>query len=499
VWVDYNGESDNLAVYVSDRAEKPDFALLTTNLALDAIVGNQAYLGFSAATGSAFNNTYIESWVVTLDTPDPNPPTIPSGEIIRRELITGLNQPLNVEWSPDGRNLYVGEKAGIISVSRDGGPLTPLVDISGIVNNVQDRGLVDFEIHPDFFTNPYIYLNYTVDPPEVYNHVGNPLAGPDGSGNRAGRLIRLTLDASTDYTTIVADSGITLLGANSTWNNFNAFVDSTLNLSEPQAGVNPDGSYVEDFINSDSRSHTVGGLTFGGDGALYVGIGDGASFNATDVRATRVQDPNSLSGKVLRIDPETGLGLPGNPFYDPNNPNANRSKVYQLGLRNPWRLATDPRTGRIFIGDTGLVSFEEINTGPAGANFGWPYFEGGQGVNVRTPSYQGLPQAQAFYNSGAAATPAFIAQPHTDGTDVIVLGSVADGLFYGPQYDGDVFYLDFASGTVRHGNIDSVGNLTSVGVFTTGANFVVDLQQGPDGLLYYVDIVSGTVGRFEIV
>jgi glucose/arabinose dehydrogenase len=272
-----------------------------------------------------------------------------------------------------------------------------------------------------------------------------------------------------------------------------------LNLSEPQAGVNPDGSYVEDFINSDSRSHTVGGLTFGGDGALYVGIGDGASFNATDVRATRVQDPNSLSGKVLRIDPETGLGLPGNPFYDPNNPNANRSKVYQLGLRNPWRLATDPRTGRIFIGDTGLVSFEEINTGPAGANFGWPYFEGGQGVNVRTPSYQGLPQAQAFYNSGAAATPAFIAQPHTDGTDVIVLGSVADGLFYGPQYDGDVFYLDFASGTVRHGNIDSVGNLTSVGVFTTGANFVVDLQQGPDGLLYYVDIVSGTVGRFEIV
>lgn len=497
-WVDYNGQSNNLSVYLSDQNTKPDFALMTVNLALDAIVGDQAYLGFSAATGSAFNRSLIQSWVVTLDTPAENPPTIPSGQIVKNDLITGLNQALNVEWSPDGRNLYIGEKAGILSVSRDGGPITPLLDISGIVNNVQDRGLVDFEIHPDFDVTPYVYLNYTVDPAEVYDHVGDPFAGPDGSGNRAGRLIRLTLDASTNYTTILPDSGVTLLGANSTWENFNGFVDSTLNLNEPAAGRNPDGSYLQDFINSDSRSHTVGGLTFGGDGALYVGIGDGASFNATDVRALRVQDPNSLNGKILRIDPITGQGLPDNPFYD-GNPDSNRSKVYQLGLRNPWRLSTDPQTGRIYIGETGLVSFEEINTGPAGTNFGWPFYEGSQGVNSRTPSYQNLPQAQAFYNSGATASPAFIAQPHTDGTDVIVLGSVAEGLYYGPQYDGDVFYLDFASGIVRHGNVDASGNLTSIGVFTTGANFVVDLQQGPDGLLYYVDIVSGSVGRFEII
>ncbi|MEM6473284.1 MAG: PQQ-dependent sugar dehydrogenase, partial [Planctomycetota bacterium] len=498
VWVDYNGFSNNLAVYLSDSNQKPDFALFSTNIALDAIVGDQAYLGFSASTGSATNNTYIESWTVTLDTPPEDPPTIPTGEIIKRELIGGLTQPLNVEWSPDGRNMYVGEKAGLIRVSRDGGPLTELLDLTGITNNVQDRGLVDFEVHPDFFNNPYIYLNYTVDPPEVNNFIGNPLAGPDGSGNRAGRLIRFTLDASTNYTTIVPDSGITLLGANSTWGNFNAFVDSTLNFNEPQAGRNPDGSYLQDFINSDSRSHTVGGLVFGADGALYVGIGDGASFNATDPRATRVQDIDSLSGKILRIDPNTGQGLPDNPFYN-GDPNANRSKVYQLGLRNPWRLAAELDTGQIYIGETGLVSFEEINAAGPGANFGWPYFEGGQGVNIRTPSYQGLPQAQAFYNSGEQATPAFIAQPHTNGTDVIVLGTVADGLVYGPQYDGDVFYLDFASGTVRRGDVDANGNLASVDTFTTGANFVVDLQQGPDGYLYYVDIVAGSIGRFEIV
>ncbi|MCA9138448.1 MAG: DUF4347 domain-containing protein [Planctomycetales bacterium] len=497
-WVDYNGQSDSLAVYLSDTNVKPEFALMKTTLKLDQIVGNQAYFGFGASTGTAYNNTYIQSWHVTLDTPAADPPTIPTGEIIKTDLFGGLNQPLNVEWSPDGRNMYVGEKAGIIRVSRDGGPLTPLLDISGIVNNVQDRGLVDFELHPDFANTPYIYLNYTVDPPEVYNYVGNPLAGPDGSGNRAGRLIRLTLDASTNYTTILPDSGVTLLGANSTWNNFNAFVDSTLNFSEPPAGLKSDGSYVQDFINSDSRSHTVGGLAFGGDGALYVGIGDGASFNQTDPRALRVQDPNSLNGKILRIDPITGQGYSNNPFFD-GDVNSNRSKVYQIGLRNPWRLSVNPNNGRLYIGETGLVSFEEINTGPAGTNFGWPFYEGGQGVNLRTPSYQGLPQAQAFYNSGKAASPGFIAQPHTDGTDVIVLGGVGWGSAYGPQYNNDIFYADFASGVVRHANVDAAGNLSSIGVFATGANFVVDIQQGPDGLLYYVDIVSGTIGRFELV
>lgn len=497
-WVDYNGQSDTLAVYISDTNKKPDFALIKTKLQLDSIVGDQAYVGFSGSTGAAYNNTYIQSWSVTLDTPAEDPPTIPTGEIIKQQVFGGLDQPLNVEWSPDGRNMYIGEKRGFLWVSRDGGPLTELMDITAITNNVQDRGLVDFEVHPDLFNNPYIYLNYTVDPPEVYNHVGNPLAGPDGSGNRAGRLIRLTLDASTNYTTIVPNSGITLLGANSTWNNFNAFVDSTLNFSEPPAGQNPDGTYIRDFINSDSRSHTVGGLVFGGDGALYVSIGDGASFNQTDPRGLRVQDVNSLSGKVLRIDPETGQGLPDNPFYD-GDPNSNRSKVYQLGLRNPWRLSTDPVTGQLFIGETGLVSFEEINTGPAGTNFGWPFYEGGQGVNLRTPSYQGLPAAQAFYNSGQPASPAFIAQPHTNGTDVIVLGAVGNGLVYGPQYDGDVFYADFASGVVRHADVDANGNLAGVGVFATGANFVVDIQQSPDGYLYYVDIVAGSVGRFELI
>ena len=121
-WVDYNGQSDTLAVYLSDSNQKPQFALMTANLQLDGIVGNQAYVGFAASTGTVYNNTYIESWSVTLDAPPADPPTIPTGEIVRNDLFGGLNQPLNIEWTPDGRNMYIGEKAGIIRVSRDGGP-----------------------------------------------------------------------------------------------------------------------------------------------------------------------------------------------------------------------------------------------------------------------------------------------------------------------------------------------------------------------------------------
>jgi glucose/arabinose dehydrogenase len=498
VWVDYNGDSDSLAVYISPTTDKPAFAVLKTTLELDQIVGDETYFGFAASTGTAFNNAYIESWNVTLDVPDPDPQTYPTGTLVANDLITGLNLPLAVSWSPDGRNMYIAEKGGVVKVSRDGGPVQTVIDISDKVNEHQDRGLIDFELHPDFENNPYIYLLYTVDPPEVYDNIGHTFAGPDGRGNRAGRLIRVTAEVSNDYTTVDPNSEVILLGSASTWDNFNGFTDSTLNFAEPPAGENPDGTYLQDFINSDSRSHTVGSLAFGIDGNLFVSIGDGASFNRTDVRALRVQDVDSLSGKVLRIDPLTGQGLSDNPFYD-GDVDSNRSKVYQLGLRNPWRLSVDPNTGRLYIGETGLSNFEELNTGDPGANFGWPFYEGGQGNNLRTPSYQGLPQSKAFYASDEVAVPGMVALAHGPGSDVIVVGAVADDLILGPKYDGDVFYNDFARGIVRHADVAPDGTLLGVNVFTIGSQFVVDIQQGPDNWLYYVNLVYGTVGRWDIV
>ena len=119
-----------------------------------------------------------------------------------------------------------------------------------------------------------------------------------------------------------------------------------------------------------------------------------------DPRTVRVQDIDNLSGKILRIDPITGAGLPDNPFYN-GDPGANRSKVYQLGLRNPFRIAVDENSGQLYIGDVGWTRWEEINAGDPGANFGWPYYEGGSGVSLQTNQYSNLPEAQVFYASGA--------------------------------------------------------------------------------------------------
>ena len=411
-------------------------------------------------------------------------------------IISGLNQPTAIEWTPNGDRFFIAEKGGVIKVSQNGQvDNTPFIDLSAQVNAAGDRGLLDIAVHPDFFNgSPYVYALYTYDPSEVFQNTG--LAGPDGNGNRAGRLTRITADASTNFTTAVPSSEIVILGKNSTWDNFNAFANSTFDFNEAPAGILPDGSNLQDFLAADSESHTIGSVEFGPDGALYVSNGDGTSYNQVDPRTVRVQDIDNLSGKIIRIDPITGDGLTDNPFYN-GDPNSNRSKVYQLGLRNPFRMTIDPRNGDVFVGDVGWTQWEEINSAEAGANFGWPYYEGGNGNNLRTGGYQDLPEAQAFYSSGQSANSSTLALNHrTDGINAIVLGDIYTGNAFPEEYQGDLFFSDLGQGIVYNANFDAQGNVESFNTFTTGANVVVQIIQAPDGSLYYVDLDDGTIGRW---
>ena len=151
--------------------------------------------------------------------------------------------------------MLIAEKGGRVRVFENGNlRSTPFIDISDQVNGVRDRGLLDIAIHPYFINNPYVYLLFNYDPPEVFNNTGD--AGPDGENNRAGRLIRVTADASNNYRTAIAGSEVILLGKNSTWDNFNGFVNSTNDFTEPEAGRLPNGDYLQDFLNADSESHT---------------------------------------------------------------------------------------------------------------------------------------------------------------------------------------------------------------------------------------------------
>lgn len=490
-WVDYNGSTNLMAVYISNSTTKPETPVLLQQVDMAAIVGTQGYVGFTGSTGG-FNNVHeILNWDYQPTVPIITPP---GSDLTDDVLVVGLNQPTAIDWNDNGQNMLIAQKNGVIRVARNGSLFgTPFIDISAQVNGTRDRGLLDIAVHPDFANNPYVYLLFTYDPPEVNGNSG--LAGPDGNGNRAGRMIRVTADAATNYTTAIAGSEVVLLGSNSTWDNFNGFANSTNDFTEPPAGILPDGTNIQDFVASDSESHTVGSVEFGADGALYVSIGDGTSYNAVDPRTVRVQDIDNLSGKILRLDPLTGEGLSDNPFYDGDR-NANRSKVYQYGLRNPFRITVDPVTNDVYIGDVGWGTWEEVNRAAPGANFGWPYYEGGSGTSNRS-GYQNLPEAQAFYASGQTVDASIFALSHAaDGINAIVMGDVYRGTTYPTEFLGDVFVNDLGQGIVRNISFDASGNVSDVDIFTTGASAYVQIVQGPDGNLHYVDLGGGRIGRW---
>ncbi len=263
VWVDYNGDSDILAVYLSTTSIKPTAAALTTSLALRSVIGTRAYFGFTAATGTQFQAHRVYSWQLNFERPKPLGGNPPPASLINEPLVSGLNLPTAVDFADSGRTMYIAQKQGRVAVVRDGVTQSqPFIDLSAEVNSASDRGLLDMKLHPNFPATPYVYLLYTYDPPEVNQHVGSGLAGPDGVGNRAGRLIRVTADVSSNYLTALPGSQVVLLGKNSTWNNFNAFVNGTVDIQAPQGGVDSNGRYIQDFINSDSESHSVAGLAF---------------------------------------------------------------------------------------------------------------------------------------------------------------------------------------------------------------------------------------------
>ena len=150
---------------------------------------------------------------------------------------------------------------------------------------------------------------------------------------RTAQLLRVTADPAPSgaqpYSRAIAGSEVVLLGTNSVLANIGNPNDgrntSTASCMSPKT---MSGTPVEDCIPSDENSHTIGTLTFAPDGSLFVSSGDGSNYGGVDPRALRAQQLDSLAGKVLRIDPITGAGLPDNPFFEAANPNSNRSKVY---------------------------------------------------------------------------------------------------------------------------------------------------------------------------
>ena len=294
------------------------------------------------------------------------------------------NEPVFLTFDDNGRG-YVVERHGLVwALDEDGHKFAhPMVDIREEVVMFGDHGLLGFALDPRFESNHYVYLLYVVDRHHLMSY-GTPDYDPETTiieQATIGRITRYTADAASDYTTVDPESRKILLGKGPT-----------------------DGFPVL------MASHGVGSLAFGTDGTLMASCGDAGSFLSNDkgsapetffeqaledgiirpkenVGSYRAQLVDCLNGKLIRIDPETGEGLPSNPFFDPEDPNSAASKVWALGLRQPYRFIHKPGTGShnpedgnpgvFYIGDVGGGAWEELSIADtAGMNFGWPIFEG---------------------------------------------------------------------------------------------------------------------------
>ncbi len=264
-------------------------------------------------------------------------------------------KPVGVTFAPDGR-IFIWQRDGVIRIVKNGALLpTPFLNFSSKVNTYTDHGFLGVALDPNFAANGWVYVFYT------YEAGGNP----NDTTPKTGHLSRVTADP-TNPDVMLANSEIILLGT----------------LDVPPCSQYPVGA---DCFPTDSYTHSVGSLRFLPDGTLFASHGDGATADFADVLALRAQSLDSYAGKLLRIKPDGSAPqapLTVNPFNDGSN--SIRSKVWAYGLRNSFRFGVHPTTHLPFMGDVGWNTWEEINQGVPGANYGWPCWEG----NAQQPGYQ---------------------------------------------------------------------------------------------------------------
>lgn len=413
---------------------------------------------------------------------------------------------------------YLAIKIGqILTVDKGIVMETPFIDLSDIVNKHTDRGLLGLAVDPDFPERPYLYISYVYDPPGFQKDSPDP---------RVIRVARLTADVNTDFTTAVPNSLKVLIGANGIPAHIAPPVpegdDNVPERASCMTGLTMEGEPIEDCIGCDALSHTAGTLVFGRSRELFISIGDGADYNGPTRVGLRTQNLDSLSGRVLRVNPDTGEGIGGNPWYNSSEPSSNRSRTWSYGLRNPFRITLDPSDDEPFVGDVGTSYYEEINTGK-GRNFGWPCYEGGfldrsqqEGAataSIEQVGYRRYDRTVEFCNAMYANGQGYVKKPlfnyrHPYDETGKDLGASITGLSfysgetYPSRYRGALFFADYAQRWIRYITFDPAGNpvphdfATEVG---TGLG-AVELLQGPDENIYgvYIDLETRTsqVRRF---
>jgi len=324
--------------------------------------------------------------------------SVAQAQLRTQTIVSGLSSPVGGVADPAQPGvLYVLQQDGIIRTIQGSTVLpTPFLDLRSVISTGGERGVLGIAFAPT--DSSRVFLNFT-------NPAGDTV------------IARFRRSAGNPLT---ADPA------------------SRFDLRWPNG---------QRYITQPYANHNGGNLAFGADGYLYVGLGDGGSGNDPNNNA---QNPNSLLGKMLRIDvnvPDsdpTGYRVPAsNPFVG-GSPIAALGEIWAFGLRNPWRYSFDNPalggSGALFVGDVGQDSREEVDAAPAGRggqNYGWRIREGTiatPGVPATTPAFTPLTEPMLDYGRSSGVT--------------VIGGYVYRGRALGPGYFGRYFLADAGSGHV---------------------------------------------------
>ncbi|MFT6360088.1 MAG: glucose/arabinose dehydrogenase [Saprospiraceae bacterium] len=344
------------------------------------------------------------------------------------EFANGFSGPLDLQHAGDDRLFVVEQNGAIKIIDADGNTLpTPFLDIDNIVNNnVNERGLLGLAFHPDYQTNGFFYVNYS-----------------NASGDT--HISRFSVSADPN----VAD---------------------------------PDNEVVLMVVDQPFNNHNGGGLDFGPDGYLYIGLGDGGSGGDPQGNG---QNTNTLLAKILRIDVDNDspYAIPSdNPFVDDADI---LDEIWSIGMRNPWRFSFDRETGDLWIGDVGQNEFEEIDFEPAdspgGLNYGWRCYEG-----------------FSTFNTSGCGNASEYTDPAWDYANNNSVGrSVTGGYVYRgeefPDLVGHYIYADFVSGRIWSLTPDGNGGWNNVELLNWDNNQIGSFGEDLNGEMYVVALQEGTV------
>ena len=330
---------------------------------------------------------------------------LPDGYRVEK-CVTGLERPVAMAFTPDGRLLITEQHTGNVRVMVNGELLPqPFATVDRLFVT-PEAGLLGIAVDPDFEENRYVYVSYSA--------LGS---SPD---ERLSKVVRFT-----DVDGIGTDPVEILPG-----------------LPGPLGPI-----------------HTVANIHFGPDGKLYLSLGD-------LVRPDEVQNLSLLPGKILRLNPD-GSAPEDNPFFGERNADP---RIYAYGLRNPFDFDFHPETGTMFATENGPDT-DEINRIVPGGNYGWPdlvgpsddpdfidpliYYEDRRG-----------PAGASFYSGDRLA-----------------------------EYKNNFFFCQFHGGGLLHRvQLSDDGTAVRSDDFISGG-CTSDVAEGPDGYLYFIDLIEGIIYR----